>query len=141
MLKDENFPRYKHQCPHCLFLARLDEDESESDNSFDLYYCACSNPTIVARYGDMETDFYSGFWSIKDLIYNNLQNEDVLETMEKLLSEEYPLRTKALLMTVKLAIKNSFLSNDLEALVVVQDVVQVSSLNETLVFAKLEQTI
>lgn len=40
-------------------------------------------------------------------------------------------------MKVKLAIKNSFLSNDLEPLVVVQ----VSSLNEALVFAKLEQTI
>ncbi len=44
-------------------------------------------------------------------------------------------------MKVKLAIKNSFLSNDLEPLVVVQDIVQASSLNETLVFAKLEQTI
>lgn len=137
MSKEENFPLYKHQCPHCLFLARSPKDGSE--NSFDLYYCACSKPTIVARYGDVETDFYSGFWIIKDLIYNNIQNEDVLETIERLLSQEYPLRTKALLMTVKLAIKNGFLSNDLEPLVIVQDAVQVSNLNETIVSVKLEK--
>jgi hypothetical protein len=52
---DENYPRYEHDCNHCVFLGQYGE--------YDLYYCPqpmIHLPTIVARFGDWGGDYHSG---------------------------------------------------------------------------------
>ncbi len=44
--------RFIHDCGMCSFLGRTKD--------YDLYYCAKSIPTVIARYGDNGQDYTSG---------------------------------------------------------------------------------
>ncbi len=50
-MKPENSPIYPHDCEKCQFLGTYD--------GHDLYFCPCSMPTVIARYG-LDGDYQSG---------------------------------------------------------------------------------
>ena len=44
---------YRHDCDQCTFLGQF--------NEHDLYYCGQHGiPTVIARFGDMGSEYYSG---------------------------------------------------------------------------------
>lgn len=51
-------PRFKHNCLHCIFLGVF--------NEYDLYGCP-KNKTILARFGNNEIDYVSGYFN-KDAV-------------------------------------------------------------------------
>jgi len=53
----DEWPRFDHECQHCVFLGPHDY----CGHTFDLYFCAqWGYPTVLARASDKPADYFSG---------------------------------------------------------------------------------